>query len=48
MFIINMLLFLNSIQSNLNFEPSFVGINQVLRGIWLYEHEFQARKFGQL
>ena len=46
--IINMLLFLNSIQSNLNFEPSFFGICQVLREKQLFEHEFQARNFGQL
>ena len=46
--ITNMLLFLNSIQSDLNFEPSFVGIHQVLKEIWLFEHEFQARNFGQL
>ena len=32
---------------NLNFEPSFVGIYQVLKDIWLFEHEFQDRHFGQ-
>ena len=46
--IIIMSLFLNSIQSDINFEPSFVGIYQALREIWLFEHEFQARNFGQL
>ena len=38
----NTYLFLDFIQSNLNFEPSFVGIHQVLREIWLFEHKFQA------
>ena len=28
-------------------EPSFVGIHQVLREIWPFEHEFQFRNFGQ-
>ena len=41
--IINLLLFLNSIQSNLNFEPSFVDVHQVLREIWLFKHEFQDK-----
>ena len=36
----NMLLILHSSQSNLNFEPSLVGIHQVLRGIWHFEYEF--------
>ena len=40
-----MLLFLTS---NLNFEALFFGIHQVLREIWLFEHEFEARNFGQL
>ena len=31
---------LNFKQSNLIFEPSFVGIHQVLREIWPFEHEF--------
>ena len=31
-----------------NFKPLFVGIHQVLREIWLFEHKFQARNFGQL
>ena len=44
----NMWLFLDSIQSNLNFEHSFVVIRQVLREICLFEHKFQARKCGQL
>ena len=39
---------LASKQSNLNFDPSFVGIHQVLREIWLFEHEFQATNCGQL
>ena len=46
--IINILLSLNAMQSDLNFEPSFVGIHQVLKEIWLFEHEFQAINFGQL
>ena len=45
--IINMYLFLSSTQYNLNFEPLLVGIQQVLREIWLFEREFQARNFGQ-
>ena len=32
----------------LKFEPSFVEIHQVLREIWLFEHEFQARNLGQV
>ena len=44
----NRLLFLDCTQFHLNFEPSVVVIYQVLREIWLFEHEFQARKFGQL
>ena len=44
----NMLLFLDSTQSNLNSKLSFVGIHQVLREIWLFEHKFQARNFWQL
>ena len=43
----NMKLFLDFKQSNLNFEPSFVGSNHVLREIWLFEHKFRARNFGQ-
>ena len=39
---------MNSAESNLNFEPSFVGIHEVSREIWLSEHEFQARNFDQL
>ena len=35
-------------QSNLSFEPSFVGIYQVLTETWLFENEFQARNFAQL
>ena len=31
---------------NLNFEPSSVGIDHVLKVISLFEHEFQARKFA--
>ena len=44
----NIKLFLDSKQSNLNFEHLFVGIHQVLREKWLFEHEFQTRNFGQL
>ena len=43
-----MRLFLDSTQSNLNFEPSFVGIHRVLREICLFEHEFQTKNVGQL
>ena len=39
----NMKLFLTSKDSNFNFEPSFIGIHQVLRVIWPFEHEFQSR-----
>ena len=31
----------------LNFEPSIVGIHLGLIEIWLYEHEFRNRNFGQ-
>ena len=41
-------LFLDCIQSNFDFKPSFDEIYQVLREIWLFEHEFQATNFGQL
>ena len=41
----NMELFLDSTQSSLNFESSFVGIYQVLKEIQLIEHEFQTRNF---
>ena len=44
----NMQLFLGSTQSNLNSELSFAGISEVLREIWLSEHKFQGRNFGQL
>ena len=40
-------LYLDSTQANLNFEPSFVGIHQVLRERWLFDHEFQTGNFGQ-
>ena len=43
-----MKLFIDCIQSSLYFEPFFIGIHQVLREIWLIEHEIQARNFGQL
>ena len=33
-------LFLDSTQSNLDFDSSFVGVHQVLREIWLFEREF--------
>ena len=42
MLINNILLFLDFTQRNLNFESSFVGIHQILREIWLFEHEFQS------
>ena len=44
----NASLFLDSTQSNLNFEPSFVGIHHALRETWLFEYECQATNFGQL
>ena len=44
----NISLFSNFTQSNLNFGASFVGIHQVLREIWLFQHEFQAISSGQL
>ena len=44
----NMQLYLDFTKSNLNFEPSFLGIHQVLREIWLFEHKLQGRNFGQL
>ena len=44
----NLYLFSDSNQSNVNFEPSFTGILEVLREIWHFEHKFQARNFGQL
>ena len=44
----NMQLFLDGTQFDLNFESSFVGIHQVLREMWLFEHELQTRNFGQL
>ena len=33
--------------TNLKFELSFARTHPVLREIWLFEHEFQARNFGQ-
>ena len=44
----NIKLFLDSKQSNLNFEHSFVGIYKVLREIWLFEDELKTRMFGKL
>ena len=44
----NMYLLFNFTQSDLNFEPSFVEIHQVLREIWLFGHDFQTRNFSQL
>ena len=41
-------LLLDFTQSNLNFESLFVEICPVLREIWLFEREFQAKNFGQL
>ena len=46
--IYNMLLFFNFAQSNLNFELLCVGIHQVLKDKWLFEHQFQVRNFCQL
>ena len=43
-----MQLSLDSTQSSLNFEPSFTGIHELLRGVWLFEHKFQTKNFGQL
>ena len=43
-----MQLMLDFAQSNLNLVASFVEIYQVLREIWLFEHEFQTRNFWQL
>ena len=44
----NISLVLDCTQSNLNVEPSFAGFHGILRVIWLVEHKFQARNFGQL
>ena len=38
--------FLDFTQSSLNFELSVAGIHEVLRKIWLFEHNSQARNFG--
>ena len=46
MLINTVLLILDSTQFSLNFEPSFVGIYQVLTEIWLFQHEFYTRNFG--
>ena len=35
----NISLFLDCTQSNLNFEPSFAGIHEILKVIWLFEHK---------
>ena len=43
-----MLPFLDSTKSNLNFQPLFAAIHEVLRAIWPFEQEFQARIFGLL
>ena len=42
----NMSLFLDFTRSHLNFETSFVGIHQILREIWLFEHGFQTRNLA--
>ena len=34
--------------SQVNFEPSFVGMGQILIEIRLFKHEFENRNFGQL
>ena len=44
----NMQLFLDSTQSNLNYERSFPRIHEVLGEVWLSEHKFQTRNFDQL
>ena len=46
--ILNIKLFLDSKQSNLNIEHPFVGIYKVLREIWLFEDELKTRIFGKL
>ena len=46
--IINIWLLLDFKQSNLNFEPSFAEIHDVLGEIWLFGPKFQARNFGKL
>ena len=43
-----MQLLLDFTQSNSNFEPSFVGIHQVVKKMWFFKHEFQIINFGQL
>ena len=43
----NMELFLDFTKPKLNFELTFVGIQQVLIEIWLCKHEFQNISFGQ-
>ena len=44
----NILLVLYCTQSNLNFEPSIHGNQQVLRETWLFEHWFQIRNSVKL
>ena len=34
--------------ASLIFEPSFVGVHQVLGEIWPFEHEFQSRNFDPI
>ena len=36
------------LETPLNFELSFVGISDILREIWLFKYDFQARNFVQL
>ena len=43
-----MQLFSNFTQPNLDFEPSFVGIRQVLREIWLLNINFKLEILGNL
>ena len=43
-----MQLFLDSTQSNLNYERSFARIHEVLGEVWLSEQKFQTRNFDQL
>ena len=44
----SMWLFFDSEQSNSNFEPSSIGIHQILIEIWLFEHKFLTKNFDQL
>ena len=41
-----MLIFFNSKQYNITVESLFVEINQALREIWLFEHEFETKNLA--